>query len=436
MVPLTHVCRHWRHSLISIPENWTLISNLREDLAAVCLQRAKAALLEIALSPFLTEPFLFPRIIQPYFRNTRTLTANFVSTVEEVTAMFPNFPQSMPMLESLELESEEEDGDWSIDPFEPFTLTLKRLSLTAIPLYPSILGIGTLTELMLHDPVGDLSFDTLLDFLEGNNSLKSADLSIEFTEPPPRNPQRRLTRNQLQYLSVRCEKIIDAQALITSIPLRRGASLEIGILDEDTTLIDTFPNVSTAHLSAPPSPTSFQFIHRWNRVCILLRGPGGEFSFFKLPCVEESFPGCHLLPLANVREFRFVRSEMYGSTYPNPPVFHPPLFPSLETLAIECKLHCNIDVQRVLSSLLSSPTSSPLLKNLAFLNCTLSEELMEEITKFASERKKTLTSTWIYRVLIVHQDAKFPSSASIQKLRQHVGVVDIWMKHSLPEDLA
>ena len=453
LFPLTHVCQRWRESLISIPENWTLISNDNEDIAAVSLRRAKAAPLKIILfTPSPSKPYLFPRIIQPYVQNTRSLSAELISTVEQVTATFPNFPQSMPMLESLELEAEEEEGDWSIDPFQPgFTPNLKRLSLTAIPLYPSLLGIRTLTDLTLHELVGDLRLDTLLDFLEGNNSLESADLSIEFTEPPPRSPQRRVTKNQLRNLSIRCEKKIDAQALITTIPLRRGASLKIEIWDENTTLIDTLPNVSTAHILGPPSPTSFQFIHRWSSVCVLLRGPSGKFSFFKPPGTEEHFPDYHLLPLTNVREFRLECSGLVGRTVPDPPVFYPPLFPSLETLTIQCNLEppsfivgtlaiqcnpeCRTDVRRVLSSLLSNPISSPLLKNLAFFNCALSEELMEEITKFASERKKTLTSTWIYRVLIVHQDGKFPSATSIQKLRQHVSVVDIWMKHAIPEDL-
>ena len=84
--------------------------------------------------------------------------------------------------------------------------------------------------------------------------------------------------------------------------------------------------------------------------------------------------------------------------------------------------------------MLSNPTSSSLLKTLAFLNCTLSEELMEEITKFASERKKTLTSTWLYRVLIVHTDGKFPSAASIHKLKNYVKVVEVRMGSELPED--
>ena len=36
-----------------------------------------------------------------------------------------------------------------MNPFEAFTFPLESLSLTGIPLYPSLLGIRTLTELTL-----------------------------------------------------------------------------------------------------------------------------------------------------------------------------------------------------------------------------------------------------------------------------------------------
>ena len=408
-------------------------------MAAVSLQRAKAAPLEITLfgsSP--SECPRFPRIIEPYVQNARTLRAGLISTIEQFTAIFPDFPQSMPMLESISLEldsDEEEEGNWSIDPFKPgFAHTLKRLSLTVVPLYPSLAGIRTLTELTIYRPEGDIRLDTLLDFLEGNSSLERADLSIEFTEPPPRSQIRRV-KNQLRHLSIRCDNVIDARALITAIPLRRGASLDIVIWDEDVTLIDALPKVSTAHLADPPSPTSFQFMCGLYTAGVRLDGPGGKFSFSKSERAEEPFPDLHLLPLTNVREFRILHLKTVLGTAPDPLIFHPPLFPSLEALAIECDPECKPDVRRILSSLLSNPTSSPLLKTVAFFNCGLSEEFMEEITNFASERKKTLTSTWLYRVLIVHEDGKFPNAAFIHKLKDYVGVVEVRMGNELPEDL-
>jgi len=68
------------------------------------------------------------------------------------------------------------------------------------------------------------------------------------------------------------------------------------------------------------------------------------------------------------------------------------------------------------------------------LNCSLSEEFMDGLTKFASERQNT-TATWLHRVLIVHKDGIFPSAASIRRLGNHVQVVDVRMGEKLPTDL-
>ena len=433
MVLLTHVCRRWRESLISIPENWSLISNdLNEDLAAVCLQRAKAAPLETTIYI----PFPFPQILESYVQNTRNLTVNYISTIEQFTGIFPNFPTSMPRLESLELNSQAIfDEDWSINPFEAFTFPLKSLSLSGIPLYPPLVKIRTLTELTLLylEPL-PLPLDAFLDFLEGNHSLKSADLDLTFAEPHPRNPQRRIL-NQLQYLSVKFMEPMHTRALITSMPLRRGAHLKIFLENGIAAMSEIGPDLLAAHLSNPLSPTFFQFKYKQYKMGILLRGPGGELSIKWRPNPEYPFPDFHWFPLANVREFRLCHFGTAEGTVLDPPVFHPPLFPSLEALTIQCSPEYKTNVRQVLATLLSNPTSSPLLKTLAFLNCALSEELMEELTEFASERKKTLTSTWLYRVLIFHRDGNSPSAASIRKLREYVRVVDVRMEDELPKDL-
>src|SRR5882762_10368238 len=49
IIPLTHVCRYWRDSIISMPENWALISSDWRKLAELSLERAKAAPLSVRL---------------------------------------------------------------------------------------------------------------------------------------------------------------------------------------------------------------------------------------------------------------------------------------------------------------------------------------------------------------------------------------------------
>lgn len=347
--------------------------------------------------------------------------------------MFPGFPQSMPTLRSLTMDSVDPAWDQSIDLFEPFVPALKHLKLIDVRLYPSLLELNTLTEFTIHDSRFGLPLDTLLDFLEGNPSLERATLRINFVEPSLRISQRRITmKNQLQHLLVDCRDVMDARALISGIPIQRGAHLRVRLGDKGATLSDVLPE-STAHLSTPPSPTHFKLEHRSYTSSILLGGPGGSFSF-----VKPSLPGQFLansdfvgLPLANVREVRFTYSRANTRSVSDPPAFNPSSFPALETLAVDC----DANVQRVLSALLSSPWSSPSLKTLAFLNCDLPEEFMEELLRFVYKRQNVPTSTWLYRVVIVNGLGTFPSAASIRRLRQYVKIVDVRMEDELSTDL-
>jgi hypothetical protein len=68
------------------------------------------------------------------------------------------------------------------------------------------------------------------------------------------------------------------------------------------------------------------------------------------------------------------------------------------------------------------------------LNCNLSEDFMKELTRFASDRRNT-TSALLHRILIVHWDGTFPSTASIRELKRYVTIVDVRMDDELPTDL-
>lgn len=87
--PLTHVCRYWRDSIISMPENWSLISDERRDLAALSLERAKAAPLIVRLNPskLETDPG-FLDLLLPHIQNTISLfVADFLAIDELVRAL-------------------------------------------------------------------------------------------------------------------------------------------------------------------------------------------------------------------------------------------------------------------------------------------------------------------------------------------------------------
>ena len=397
-------------------------------MAAVNLKRAKAAPLEIHVSMTQVKNYpTFPNILIPHFRNTKTLTVGRISSFGGFTKMLPNFPQSMPNLRSLRLELENIEGwDPVTDPFEAVTHTLEDLELFDIPLSPSLLTHGSLTRLTLHHSRFNLPLDTLLNFLEENRSLTTADLRIEFIEPSLRSSERQsLVRNQLQYLQIDCNNVVDGRALISNIPLRGGANLEIHSRCEG--LNDILSGISTTHLSNLLSPTFMTYASCGRS--IRLRGPNGFFSFY-LARGWGRFADFLFLHLTNVREFRLSHRRAMWMHPLSPIAFHPSSFPALETLGIEC----DINISYVLSALLSNPPSSPSLRTLAFLDCDISEDFMEELTQFASDRKST-ASAWLHRVLIVHRDGKFPSADSVRKLRRHVTVVDVRMDDKFPKDL-
>ena len=125
IVPLTHVCRHWREFIISTPENWTVISNRCETLGVLSLQRAKAASLDVSLDMRIRNPG-FHDLLSPLIKNIRSFHVYGISEIEDLIKAFPNLPWSMPALQSLELRSPR-GGNWdgSIDPFKPLAHALR-----------------------------------------------------------------------------------------------------------------------------------------------------------------------------------------------------------------------------------------------------------------------------------------------------------------------
>ena len=336
----------------------------------------------------------------------------------------------MPSLRSLTLEWMD-NWDGSIDPFESFPHTLKYLLLGSIPLYPSLRKLRSLTELFLYDRRFNVQLDILLDFLEENHSLTRATIGIKFMGPSLRISQRQAAiKNRLRYLRIVCYSRMDGQALISNITLSKGAALELSCWAKDVTANDVLSGISTTHLSNLLSPTFMKY-HTYTGIIQLL-GPNGTASFHSYSRPDTPFIELSRLPLTSIREFR-LDSCGWESIYPppGPEVLHHLLsFPALQTFTIRN----DGDLSYVLSPLLSDPSTSPSLRTFGFWNCILTEEFMERLTRFASDRKNT-TSAWLHRVVIVHWEGKFPSMALIHKLKEHVRIVDVRIAAELPKDL-
>ena len=429
MIPLTHVCRYWRESIISTPGNWTRISSKSMDLAALNLQRAKAAPLEICLDMHQVggSPG-FSDLIGPHIQNAENLRIDHISTIEEFTQALPNFPQSIPSLRSLTLVSEPgyPDWDWSTKPVGLLSPALTYLSLRSIALYPPFPHLRTLTDLSLRYHGFNLPLDILLDFLEGNPLLKRATLHIRFTEPCLRNSRRQVAiRNRLQNLTIISVNAMDSNALISNIALQKGAHLTMTLYDRNAGLDDLLSVISMTHLPNLQSPTRMEY-HPDRRTTRLL-GPNGSLSFVALG-LENPFPMLPPSCITDVRTFRLVRRPTRPQA--NDIIFSTSSLPALETLVIECE----VAVSHLFSALFSDPPSSSRLKTIAFLDCNLDGDFMKELTQFAFNRKNT-TSAWLYRVVIINSKGILPRFACIDALGRHVPVVDVRIGKELPADL-
>lgn len=219
----------------------------------------------------------------------------------------------------------------------------------------------------------------------------------------------------------------DGRALISSIALGKGARLEIMNSAEGVGLDDLLSGLSTTHLSNLCSLTLMEY--QSTPRAIGLSGPSGSFSLkgrFRnsgVPLAELP-----LLPLTKIREFRLTH-RLLKAVHRNQ-MFLPSCLSAIETLAINSE----ISVSFLLSALFSNPSSPPSLKTLAFLNCYIADEFMEELAQYASKRKET-TSARLYRVVIVDPDGVFPGIGFIRQLGERVPVVDVKVGKELPKDL-
>jgi hypothetical protein len=397
-------------------------------LAEVCLKRARTAPLKIWLNVGeFNKQRQFSRLIAPYIQNTVTLEVSGLRSPRDLATALPKSPRSMLNLQTLDLSLSIHAPDWdaSGDPFEPFPPSLKHLLLYDIPLYPSILNLGTLTEFFLHNYRFNQPLDTLFNILEGNSSLKRVVLRISFRSPTLCTSQRRVPiNNKFQHLSITGYELEEIRALISAMPLQRGADLEIKSLNSSVGLNNFLSCIPSTHLAILQSPTRVASCEG----VIQLSGPNGSFSFSGLSASEMSLVGLSPLSFNNVRELRFGYPKPRESAT-TPRVFDPSPFPALETLAIE---H-DASVSTTLSTFLSLPESSPSLKTLAFLDCKISKGFMKKLAQFASDRKST-TSAWLHRIVILYSNGTHDAN-HIHTLGKHVPVVEVRFGAELPTDL-
>ena len=426
IIPLTHVCQYWRNCITSMPENWSLICSERLELAELSLERAKAAPLTVFNLLGLSRVFV--DLLQPHIQNIVSFTCAGFSSMEELAHALSHFPKLIPGLRLLFLAAGRPRADWSypVDPFDFSANTkLRELSLSYVPLLPSILSLRTLTMFSLCDRDFQLPLDTLLSFLEENRSLESATLMITFVEPSLSRSQRQTPiKNKLKYLSIESNDTTTIRALASSIALQKGGTLEISHSGNNGGSASLISGVSTSNLSIISSPTFMEYRYSFG-TAIKLLGPSGSFSHNSHTTPETPFEEFPILQLSSIRELRL---QCRGPrTLEN---FYLSFFPSLEILAID-----GCSSVSFLSPVLPDPSSSPSLKTLAFLDCDIAEDFLAHLAQIAVYREK-LTLTSLHRVVIIDSKREFPSAAAIEWLRECIPVVEVLEGKGFPTDLS
>ena len=368
----------------------------------------------------------------PSQENT-TLELFGLEKVEDITQRYPNFPQSMPHLQSLELSRSISPSakrwDPSNDPFKSFPSTLERLFLGRIPIYPSFCDLTTLTKFTFHDFAFAQPLDTLLGMLENNSSLKDADLQICFEHPGLRLSRRKSAIGiKLQLLKVYSPEVDDIKALISGVPLARGGQLQI-FCDKKADIEGALSHIANgACFRNLRFPTGMTFLHGQN---FDLFGPGGSFGLdqprdgFPLkpesPTLSfgiiEALPGFRRL-CEGVKTLQLMMKLAEG-------VFSPSLFPALGWLIIKN----DQNLSNTLSLLFAHPESSPELHTLILWKCGFSGGFMAELTKFISYRKEKIGIP-LKRLAIIHREEESPSAGLIPKLEDYVS--DVWVDRELP----
>lgn len=106
-----------------------------------------------------------------------------------------------------------------------------------------------------------------------------------------------------------------------------------------------------------------------------------------------------------------------------------PILPALETITVA---NAGSFSTGAFDWLASHPLVCPFLNTIAFFNCALTPEVMEEF-EHVIEKRKGLEAAWLYRVVIVSSTGVLPDCSLIQRFRRHVSCVDVRVDDKLPD---
>jgi len=357
------------------------------------------------------------------------------SSIETVAGDLPGFFDSpMPNLTSLDLQQAQESIELfpsrqaPVPPVFQNVSKLKSLRLTQTPIYPPLFSIKSLRELKLIGYTSSFHFGTLIGFLGSNLDLEFVVLDVQFlADSVETTPARKVALARLQRLFITCSKAIDSRGLLSCISLPRGVHL--GIVSSQSTQ----PTNLASFLPSPPTPiqellapiTTVKFQHSSGNVYL-----SGNTSVFSLSCPKSCW---HFhndftsFPVTAVREFHTnsttrpldcgTLSYLLGQ------------LPALEVLV----LSKDPIKHGVLSVLAQRPVLCPALKTIAFFDCQMARNQVDELEAAVVQRRET-TASRLYSVVIVTNNPMASLDLGvIHRLRKCVPHVEVRVDDKLPD---
>ena len=428
IIPLTHVCRHWREAIISSPRNWASLDNGWKQLVPTCLRRAGAVPLTVNIKVSAIErDKTFIEAILPHASRVTHLSLTGYRSIEAMANVIPTFfTSTMHNLISLELRQNTHPVELFPSGVPPAFLTpwklsrLTSLHLTRTPLYPAITSVTSLLDLKLDRYKSPFRFLEFIAFLGANPNLQSIALDVRF-ERPASGFGKSIILSRLRRLSLTCADPLDAEVLISSISLPRGVSLEV---------TGSSTNPCTAlHPFLPSPPTRIQEIlspivtikYQNEPSMVQFYGNDSDFSFRCASGALALHPELSLFVVTAVRELHLKDCYYLDLSWLVSQL------PALETLVMVG----GHDSYSLSAFLVAEPVLCPSLKTIAFLNCELGYGIkrLEE----AVARRKQSTAAWLHRIIIVSQTGDFPRHDLVLQLRKCVPCVDIRIDDKLPD---
>jgi len=336
----------------------------------------------------------------------------------------------MPNLSSLALRQAEEPtelfptNESPIPPVFQNVSKLKSLCLTLTPIYPALFNITSLVELKLIGYTCPFHFGTFVGFLASNSNLETVVLDVKFVDGSVWTvPARMVSLARLRHLAITCANPTDTKGLFSFISLHVGTCLEV--FCPSWASLDSYlplPPTAIQKILTPITVIKFQNSPREFHVF----GNNGSFSF-RSSQTAFWMPELYLFPTTSVREFH-VNNTPWALT-PVHLVSTLSQLPALETLVIT---NTTSWATGTFESLGGRPLLCPTLKTVAFFDCWLTPEVMEEF-KGAIAKRKDLEAAWLYRVVIVSSTGVLPDYTVIQQLRKYVPFVDVRVDDKLPD---